>query len=370
MDNPKTLKGVAAHPAMVSLVREARGWNQGELAAAAGLSQGFLSKVESGVQDLRDAKLIDVATVLDCPPMLLINDAPIRGLEVTCLHHRKRSSRINAISKKQIEATSHLVRVSVEGLLADVDLYTDLPLPRPGEFGADGPAAIASTLREYWGVEAGPLPNLIELLERAGVLIHVRQLGTAAQDAVSSWPPSGKPVLLVNSGLSGDRQRFTIAHELGHLLMHTVPGEDQEREANQFAGEFLAPAADIADDLAGLTTSDFPKLIELKQKWGLSIAALIQRAKDIDAISDRQFREFHVRLNRLGWKRVEPGTLEREEPALLDKIVEAHLSVDGVTMGTLASMAQMTEPAFRRFFTRTQDVDQQRPRLKVSTARD
>lgn len=66
------------------------------------------------------------------------------------------------------------------------------------------------------------------LLERAGVTVVVRNLGTDAQDAVSMWPPGTSPMILVNTGLSPDRTRFTLAHELGHLIMHEMPDDDQE----------------------------------------------------------------------------------------------------------------------------------------------
>ena len=84
----------------------------------------------------------------------------------------------------------------------------------------------------------------------------------------------------------------------------------------------------------------------MKSQWGLSVAALIQRAKDLDLISDRQFREFQIRLNRLGWKTVEPNSLEIEAPELLDRIVEGHLSSPRVTATELAATAMMTEGSF------------------------
>lgn len=353
---------------MVTLVREARGWSQSQLASAAGVSQGFLSKVEAGLQDLRADRLRAVADALECPPTLLLDSTPIRGAEVTCLHHRRRGSRINATSRKQVEATTRLVRVSMEGLLAGIDLDTDLSLPRPGS--AAPPKEAAAALRGQWDLAPGPIPNLVSLLERAGVLIHVRPLGTAFQDALSSWPPDRQPLMVVNSGLPGDRQRFTIAHELGHMLLHVAPAEGQETEANEFAAEFLAPATQIASDLEGLTTRDFPRLVELKAKWGMSIAALIQRAADLAIITDRQFREFQVRLNRLGWKVVEPGTPPAEQPILIERVIQAHLSVAGVTMDDMAAAAQLTEPAFRRFYASAFDAPDERPRLKVSTNRD
>lgn len=86
----------------------------------------------------------------------------------------------------------------------------------------------------------------------------------------------------MNQGLPPDRERFTLMHEVGHLVMHQTPVEDQEQQANRFAGEFLAPAEEIRPFLGGLTVRQFSKLAQLKQEWGLSMAALIQRALDLD----------------------------------------------------------------------------------------
>lgn len=197
----------------------------------------------------------------------------------------------------------------------------------------------------------GPIPNVVELVESLGVVV-VRPLGTRAQDAVSTWPhhASHPPLTLINSGLSPDRQRFTIMHELGHLAMHMFPAENQENEANQFASEFLTPATEIEPDLRGLTAGDFRRLMELKSHWKVSIGMLIQRAKDLGCISDRQFKEFRVRLSRMGWHSSEPVDLPAEEPSVVPRAIAIHRSEHGHTDEQLAQTALMTLEAFRRHY--------------------
>jgi Zn-dependent peptidase ImmA (M78 family)/transcriptional regulator with XRE-family HTH domain len=342
-----------AHPRVVTLVREAKGWSQSELAENAGLSQGFISKVESGLLDLRGEHLIAVASALDCLPELLTNDVPIQGLEVTCLHHRRRHSKMTAATKRKIEAVTHLTRVSIEGLLNGIELLPEAHLQRLDIDEYDGdPVEVARALRVHWRVPSGPISNVLSLLESVGVVVVMRALGTSAQDAVSTWPHDidRPPVMVINTGLPADRQRFTTAHELGHLVMHHLPGDSQEAEADMFAAEFLAPAEDIAPQLQGLTTRDLPRLLELKAQWGISIAALIRRAKDLDLISDRQYREFQMRLGRMGWRTVEPGTLPAESPTTVEKILQVHLNDHHYTVHELAQVAVMTDEAFRRHY--------------------
>jgi len=343
---------MVAHSKMVSLVREAKGWTQKRLSDEASLSQGFLSKVESGLVPLQDESLRKVASALDCVPALLISDLPVRGLEVTCMHHRRRSSTMNVGTRRKIEALTHLTRVSVEGLLHGIELEPETHLQRIDIRELEDATEIARQVRIAWRIPSGPIRSVIRLIESLGVIVVVRPLGTAAQDAACTWPhdTGASPLMLLNSGLAPDRQRFTAAHELGHLVMHAIPGDDQEREADQFASELLAPAHEIEPQLQGLTSGDFPRLLELKAHWGISVAALIRRAHDLNVISDRQYREFQIRLNRLGWRTLEPGTLTLETPTSLNRVISVHLDEHQYSISELAQAAVMTEAAFRRHY--------------------
>lgn len=343
---------MVAHHRLVAILREAKGWSQANLADEADLSQGFISKVESGLLPLSGDSLTKVADALSCPVDVLTDDTPFQGLEVTCLHHRRRHSKIPAATKRRIEALTHLTRVSVEGLLRGIELIPEEGLRRIDPAEAGGPAAVAAAMRAAWRVPSGPIPNLVQLLESVGVVVVVRDLSTAAQDAVTTWPhdQDRPPIMVVNASQPGDKQRFTLSHETGHLIMHPIPTEEQEDEANEFAGEFLAPAADIDAQLSGLTTRDFPRLMQLKAEWGMSMAALIRRAKDLDRISDRQYREFQVKLRKMGWHINEPGSVPVETPATLERVMSVHLADHDYSVSELASAARMSETPFRKHY--------------------
>lgn len=361
-------------PSMLVLTREAKGWTQRDLATASGLSQAVISKIESGQVDVSHERLTHLAQVLDCPAALLCRPVSRVDTANTCLHHRRRHSKLTAAASKRIEGVAHLTRVSVEGIFDGINaqLATDVdpaaivahatstgPGSGRGEADDGGPFdparadAAARHLRGLWQLR-GPIDNLIGTLESHGILVVYRSLGSRAQDGVSSWPAdlTQPPIIVINSDLSPDRVRFTLAHELAHLLLHRIPGDDAEREANRFAGEFLVPASEIASDLAGLKTSDLVRLVRLKERWGVSVGMLIQRARDTEAISERQFREFRVRLSRLGWDINEPGTVAAEVPTLLDKALAIGLNELGLSIEDLAEMAYMTRSSFERHFLR------------------
>jgi Zn-dependent peptidase ImmA (M78 family)/DNA-binding XRE family transcriptional regulator len=357
-----------ASPRMVTMVREAKGWTQRDLSDRLEMTQGLVSKVENGLIALTGERLEKYAEVLDCPTDLLIDDHPVRGLEVTCLHHRRKGSLMPVGVKKKVEALTHLTRVSVEGFLNGIDITLDEQLERlPIDQFEGGAEEAAQVMRARWRVPSGPIPNMITLLEAVGILVVVRPLGTHAQDAVSTWPHEvGRPpIMLINSGLPADRQRFTAAHELGHLVMHVLPGPDQEKEANVFAAEFLAPAEELKPQLEGLRPSDFPRLVELKAQWGLSVAALIQRAKDLDCISDKQFRDFRIKLSRMGWTTREPVQLPDERPLTIDAVLEVHRRDHHYTVQDLAKIAKMTPDALCKYYPAAADTTPTQPKLRV-----
>ena len=93
-----------------------------------------------------------------------------------------------------------------------------------------------------------------------------------------------------------DRARFTLAHELAHLIMHRIPTPDSEGEADRFASEFLMPARDIAADLNGFSLQ---KAAVLKPYWRVSMAALIQHAEDLSKITEWQHKNLNIQKNKL-----------------------------------------------------------------------
>jgi Zn-dependent peptidase ImmA (M78 family)/transcriptional regulator with XRE-family HTH domain len=337
---------------MVALVREAKGWTQTDLAKGAGMAQGSVSKIEHGHLSLDDEGLERVADALEVPPALLRAGETLLALEVTCLHHRRRASRMAVTTVKKIEGLTQLAAMSAQRLTEELESEATLPLHRQPVGPNVTPQDIAAKLRADWGVAPEPVKNLTELLERAGITVIVRHLGTDAQDAVSGWPPGRTPMILINTGLPPDRYRFTLAHELGHLLMHAMPDDEQEEQANAFAAEFLTPAELIRPELEGLTVRQFGRLAELKAKWKVSIAALIQRAAQLDCISPSQFKSFRIRLNQYGWSRREPGDLVPETPTRLRAAIDRHLQA-GRTEEELAEIALMLPQQFRRHYLET-----------------
>ncbi|MBO3737727.1 ImmA/IrrE family metallo-endopeptidase [Actinoplanes flavus] len=342
----------------LAVVRQAKGtaWTQARLAEASGLSQGYLSKVESGQAEIEGEALTAVASALEVPVDLLAVRDPHFGTGVSCVHHRRRRSRLTAGSARRVEGLTQLVSLSATRLLEDATSAPEVELPDLPVERFD-PAEAAQRVRGEAGLRRNaPVPDVIRLVEAFGIVVVRRDLGTDAQDGVSLRVPGRRPIIVINTALPVDRQRFSVAHEAGHLVLHgwqVSTGEDLvEDEANHFARELLAPESAIRPFLTGLTERDFRPLINLKLHWGVSIAALIEIAKRSGTIDEGTHRAFRMRLNTLGWRLVEPGVLPEENPQLIDTAVDAHLDKLQRSVPTVAGVALMLPEPFEHHYMR------------------
>ena len=229
-------------PVMLQTVRVAHGLTQAALAKQAGMSQGLLSKAEAGAVELDDERWSRLAEQLDAPVRLL--RLPVGSVvEPAVVFHRKRSS-LQVSDANRLRARLDLIQLQVRGLVGE-RVRVGLERVELDDDGWVTPQEAADKVRAALGVPEGPVSDLVATLESGGVAVLRRDLGTTRMDALMSWPKGGRPVVLLGDHAPGDRQRFTVAHELGHAVMHAVPRDDQEMEADQFASQFLMPQQEI-----------------------------------------------------------------------------------------------------------------------------
>jgi Zn-dependent peptidase ImmA (M78 family) len=201
------------------------------------------------------------------------------------------------------------------------------PITLPRLTGID-PSDAAFHARAALGLSPdGPIPHLIHAAERAGVLVIALPIGLAKRDAYSVWvgDETLRPVVVIVNDVPGDRLRFSVAHELGHLVMHQArPAHvtEIEAQAGEFAAALLMPEEGIRADLEPPIT--LTMLARLKPKWGVAIQTLVRRARSLDVISDRQYRYLFEQIARKGWRKQEPANLSVpvERPRAVRKIVE------------------------------------------------
>lgn len=149
------------------------------------------------------------------------------------------------------------------------------------------------------------------------------------RDAFCVWAKTEEheiPVIAHCTGVPGDRLRLSIAHEVGHLVMHRTMGKPLviiEKEAYEFGAELLMPEAAMRREIKAPVT--LTSIAKLKPRWGVSIQALIRRAYELQLLSERQYRYLFAQLSANGWRTREPENLDVsvEKPRLLRKMAEA-----------------------------------------------
>ncbi len=190
------------------------------------------------------------------------------------------------------------------------------------------PSEAARLTRSSLGLSPDkPIGRLINALEQAGVMIirYHYFLSKSMHSHFGLGPTTQTRNCAMTAGWPNDRMRFNIAHELGHLVLHSsAPGSRQEveDEAYQFAGEFLLPENQIREEMVPpIKLSD---LAELKLRWGVAMAALIVRADRLNIITKRQYKYLFQQLGMRGWRKQEPANLEPplEKPRLLCQLLE------------------------------------------------
>src|SRR5215469_8888095 len=230
---------------------------------------------------------------------MVLDGVEFRKKQITS---KKEEAQIGAQALHLIER--YLLVEEILGLKsAEWDKPREAPYPAVEIGEADRAAQL---LREHWNLGIDPIPNLVELLEERGIKVLVVESeenidGLAARVRRSRGEPI--PVIVMRSGVHGERQRFNLAHELGHMVMD-VQGDDKFREkaANRFAGAFLMPAEALWANVGRNRSSiSWGELFALKKLCGASVQAITYRCSDIGifpaTLSQHLFREF----SRLGF---------------------------------------------------------------------
>ena len=199
---------------------------------------------------------------------------------------------------------------------------------------------------------------MTEVLEDAGCVVIAHDFGTRGIDGFHFRAGASTPVFHLNSGLPPDRWRWTLAHELGHLVMAQELAADPkvlEQQADVFAGEFLAPGHEIRSSLHGLT---YQKLAGLKLTWKISMQALIMKAYYLGTITSGQRAAMFKRLNKAGYRTREPETLDPpvEHPKRPFELAKSHMTQLGYSRTDLMELLAINERDLRAYYHDPVDV--------------
>jgi Zn-dependent peptidase ImmA (M78 family)/transcriptional regulator with XRE-family HTH domain len=349
------------------LARQLAGLRKTDLAALAGKSATAVAAWESGAKRPTAATVAQLALSLSVEPgFFAVRPDDVAALS-TAPHFRSLRS-TSQLARDQAFAYGQLA----VDIASSLERHVEFPEPRvptvavapegsvtdgaPDRAGGE-PERAARLVRRQWALPDGPAGHLVRLLEHHGVLVVFSPPHSASVDAYS-FDSRVRPVVILNP-IKRDyyRQRFDVAHELGHLVMHgdaEPGGRIVEAQAHRFAAELLMPAEQIRDQLpATMGGNAWRTLARLKEQWGVSMQALLYRARWLGRLGEVSYRNAMATISARGWRRDEPGLVTAiEQPSLLARAVQM-LAAEGVDERRLIEQCRVPAALFHTVTART-----------------
>lgn len=211
-------------------------------------------------------------------------------------------------------------------------------------------------MRNAWQLGMNPIADLTDTLEGLGLLVIMVDEGHPGFSGLTAMARTGDgrsyPIVAVSTRWFGDRQRFTLAHELGHLLLsgRLAEGLDEEKACDRFAGAFLVPGVTVLQLLGHQRHAlEWQELYVLKHEFGLSMGGWLHRAKQCGVISDAAYLTMVKRFSAKGWRKTEPGDpLPKEHPRLFDQLVYRALAEKYIDEGKAAELMNIPMMRFHK----------------------
>ncbi|MDT7543367.1 MAG: hypothetical protein QOE33_3271 [Acidobacteriota bacterium] len=307
--------------------REIKGLTQAELAERIHVSQSTIAHLESNNKQLilqpSDSIIEAIAIQTGFSIPFFYQESPPE-FPLGSLLFRSRRSTLKREDKRRFHQLGCLIYEIAEKMTKRVNTI-QIKIPKVGN---EDPTVAARITRAELGLSPDtPVRNLLNQLEKNGVLVFALPHTVDEQDAFSVWADTQprRPVIVISDNKPADRKRFSLAHELGHLVMHdTFPQglKKVEDEADLFAGEFLLPEDAMRREIVPPVT--LTTLAEKKPRWGVSISALIVRARRLEIITERQAKYLHMQMRDNEWDKKEPENLhfKAEKPRALKRMAE------------------------------------------------
>lgn len=312
-----------------------RRWDQKQLSVRSGVPQPKISQIESGRLNPSNDQLSRIAKALGYSPQFLADEL---GLLPTT---RPWLRAFADAGRREADARLAATEVAVEYVrrLSLKPLPDLLPTFR-GSLNDDGAIEDAAqevrTLAQIDG-EDDVVGHALRAAERLGCVLLPLESELGRHDGMSVRSDDLPVVHVAKSG-PGDRQRWTVAHEIGHLVLHadrppprdTKEARQMERQAHRFAGAFLCPAPVLSDTFRTKAVT-LQALIEVKSVWGVSIKALVHRCRDLDIIDDDHARSLYKQISARKWTKNEPQRIPNEAAQWLGKSLMRKAGVDDLS---------------------------------------
>jgi Zn-dependent peptidase ImmA (M78 family)/DNA-binding XRE family transcriptional regulator len=343
----------------IQSARLRKGYSLQDLADQPGVdvTRQAIHKYERGQSEPSMAVIRQLATALEVKAAYFYRDTPI---ELGRIAFRKLASFPKKEQNKVIETAREMLERYLE-LEEILGLTSEMknPISDISVTSAQDVEVAAEALREAWELGHDPLFNILELLEDKGVKI-IELESDQDFDGASTYVGKNMPVIVLNRGRKKhlDRYRFTALHELGHLLLNfedpDLHHKTEESLCNRFAGALLIPKDALVHEFGGKRHHlGLKELAAIKQQYGISVAGLVYRMRDLEFISQPTYRSFFKMLSTKGFKKDERELAEYEgqEKALrFEQLLSRAVHEEEISVSKAAEMNNQTEAQFRKEF--------------------
>ncbi len=303
------------------------------------VSRQAINKYEQGRMMPDSEILLSLASALKVRPDYLFRESmPLDSIEFRkhTVLPEKEKEKVKAQSSDMLERY-----IELESCLG-IDSSFRNPLAGMRVSSTDEIEALADRLRQEWCIGVDPIPDVVEMVENFNIRV-VMLNSHPAFDGLSAW--SGVvPLIVFNKARDKVRRRFTVLHELAHLLLAFQAGSVKENEklAHVFAGAFLFPK-DSFIKAFGTTRTHFTvrELLEMKEYFGLSVQDLMARAKNLGIITDSVYKRFYIAWS--PYRTEEPGEYRsKEEPSRFRQLLDRAVAEEIITISKAAELAGMS----------------------------
>jgi len=336
----------------IQRARKAAGLSLRDLAGSIGVSQTTINKYEKGTSVPSSGQLIKLSKALGVRTEYFLR--PV-NVQLSGVEYRKRSTvskkdlaRVEADVLDQAERWTSLLSQYPRKPVQDFALVAKLPAEVTD---LEQIEAVAEAVRDAWELGLNPIPDMIDVLEANGVLVIVTDVDVSGKVDGLAASVNGTPVIVISKNWPGDRQRFTLAHELGHLLMRDrlAASLDEEKACDRFAGAFLLPLKSVIQHLGEHRNRLEPReLYMLKHEFGISMMGILIRASQCGIINDAVRKSLFIQFSSRGWRSCEPGEpYPSESTYLYRQLVYRALAEDYLGESKAAELLCMSTSALR-----------------------
>ncbi len=350
---------------MLRVARQLHGFQQIDAAKKFGIEQPLLSRIENNLTEPSNEFLIKAEAIYECPQSFFSLTDPILGAPVSVHPMWRKKADVSIRDMDKVVAELNVRVMHLRRLLDAAEISTSSSVPRLDSDDYESAEDIAALVRSHWGVPRGPIKNLTDLVEKSGILVCHSNMSGVSVSGVTFQAPGLPPLIVLNKEQPADRLRFTLAHELGHIIMHRFPSPSMEKEANDFASALLMPSNDIRQYFWGRKV-DLALLAALKPEWKVAMQALLMRATSLECISKNQSTYLWKQISMRRMRLREPPELDfaPEKPTLIETLLSLHTNDMGYSNDEMANLLHVKKSKLPQFYSFVSN-DQTRPKITI-----